>query len=252
MTRLVDTAQQLEGVARHASTHAAGVVISRDPLVDHVPLQRPNRGDETSDPDDAVRDGAGGEDRPAQDGLPRPGEPDHPRARRRAHPADATASTIDLDAPARRRPEDVRDARQGRDLRRLPAGIGRHAPRTSRSCGPTNIADLVRARRALPPGADAAHPALHAGRSTARRRSRTRTRTSPTSWTRPTASSSTRTRCCSIAQQFAGYTLAQADIMRKAMGKKIADDHAGRARALHHRRHGQGLQPGRRRARSST
>ncbi|MBK6661645.1 MAG: DNA polymerase III subunit alpha [Thermoflexaceae bacterium] len=48
--RLVETAQQLEGVARHASTHAAGVVISRDPLIDLVPLQRPNRGDETSIP----------------------------------------------------------------------------------------------------------------------------------------------------------------------------------------------------------
>ena len=45
---LVDTAQGLEGIARHASTHAAGVVISRDPLVEHVPLQRPARGD---DPD---------------------------------------------------------------------------------------------------------------------------------------------------------------------------------------------------------
>ena len=30
----------MEGIARHASTHAAGVVISRDPLVEHVPLQR--------------------------------------------------------------------------------------------------------------------------------------------------------------------------------------------------------------------
>jgi DNA polymerase-3 subunit alpha len=37
---LVDTAQRLEGVARHASTHAAGVVISREPLAEHVPLQR--------------------------------------------------------------------------------------------------------------------------------------------------------------------------------------------------------------------
>lgn len=37
---LVDAARKVEGIARHASTHAAGVVISRDPLVDHVPLQR--------------------------------------------------------------------------------------------------------------------------------------------------------------------------------------------------------------------
>ena len=38
---LIDTARSLEGVARHASTHAAGVVISRQPLMDIVPLQRP-------------------------------------------------------------------------------------------------------------------------------------------------------------------------------------------------------------------
>ena len=37
---LIDTARRVEGLARHSSTHAAGVVISRDPLVEHVPLQR--------------------------------------------------------------------------------------------------------------------------------------------------------------------------------------------------------------------
>ena len=39
--RLVDTAKELEGVARHASTHAAGVVIAPEPLVHFLPLQRP-------------------------------------------------------------------------------------------------------------------------------------------------------------------------------------------------------------------
>ncbi len=48
---LVDRAQRLEGIARHAGTHAAGIVISRDPLVDHLPLQRAARGgDEDSLP----------------------------------------------------------------------------------------------------------------------------------------------------------------------------------------------------------
>ncbi|MBX7111263.1 MAG: DNA polymerase III subunit alpha [Dehalococcoidia bacterium] len=37
---LLDTARGLEGVARHASTHAAGIVISREPLTEVVPLQR--------------------------------------------------------------------------------------------------------------------------------------------------------------------------------------------------------------------
>jgi DNA polymerase III subunit alpha len=41
---LVDRAQRLEGIARHSGTHAAGIVISRDPLVEHLPLQRPARG----------------------------------------------------------------------------------------------------------------------------------------------------------------------------------------------------------------
>ena len=42
--KLVDTARSLEGLTRHASTHAAGVVISREPLDDVVPLQRPVKG----------------------------------------------------------------------------------------------------------------------------------------------------------------------------------------------------------------
>ncbi len=40
LRELVDTARKVEGLARHSSTHAAGVVISRDPLMQHVPLQR--------------------------------------------------------------------------------------------------------------------------------------------------------------------------------------------------------------------
>jgi DNA polymerase III subunit alpha len=37
---LIDTARKVEGLSRHSSTHAAGVVIAREPLVHHVPLQR--------------------------------------------------------------------------------------------------------------------------------------------------------------------------------------------------------------------
>ncbi len=38
MRKLLDTAKSIEGLARNASTHAAGVVISKNPLTDHVPL----------------------------------------------------------------------------------------------------------------------------------------------------------------------------------------------------------------------
>ncbi|MCQ5130179.1 DNA polymerase III subunit alpha [Butyricicoccus faecihominis] len=37
---LIDTAQALEGMPRHASTHAAGVVITKDPVDTYVPLAR--------------------------------------------------------------------------------------------------------------------------------------------------------------------------------------------------------------------
>ncbi len=40
IAELMTVAQSLEGLARHASTHAAGVVISEEPLTDHVPLYK--------------------------------------------------------------------------------------------------------------------------------------------------------------------------------------------------------------------
>ena len=46
--KLVDNAQGLEGIVHHVSTHAAGVLIADEPLTGTVPLQRPTRGDEES------------------------------------------------------------------------------------------------------------------------------------------------------------------------------------------------------------
>ena len=46
--RLVNLSLKLEGVARHASTHAAGVVITPTPLVNHVPLYKSNRDEITT------------------------------------------------------------------------------------------------------------------------------------------------------------------------------------------------------------
>ncbi len=53
---LLDTAQNLEGISRHASSHAAGVIVSDRPLTEYVPLNRPTSGDE----------GLGGVDRVTQ------------------------------------------------------------------------------------------------------------------------------------------------------------------------------------------
>ena len=43
--RIIDFARHLEGVARNASTHAAGVVISREPLTELMPLQKATNSD---------------------------------------------------------------------------------------------------------------------------------------------------------------------------------------------------------------
>ncbi|MCK8787440.1 DNA polymerase III subunit alpha [Roseomonas sp. NAR14] len=45
VAHLLDTALQVEGLYRNASTHAAGVVIGRKPLIDIVPLYRDPRSD---------------------------------------------------------------------------------------------------------------------------------------------------------------------------------------------------------------
>jgi DNA polymerase-3 subunit alpha len=43
--RLLDVARKLEGVARHASVHAAGVVIADKAIVEYTPLQKESKGD---------------------------------------------------------------------------------------------------------------------------------------------------------------------------------------------------------------
>lgn len=45
--RMIDIGKKLEGVARHASTHACGVVISNTPLTDLIPLQKASQNDQT-------------------------------------------------------------------------------------------------------------------------------------------------------------------------------------------------------------
>ncbi len=46
--RLIDIAKAVEGFPRHASTHAAGVVITPKPLTDYLPLARASEGDATT------------------------------------------------------------------------------------------------------------------------------------------------------------------------------------------------------------
>ena len=58
---LIDMARKVEGMPRHASTHAAGVVITDRPVMDYVPPRLHPRG-------------GSGDYRPAGDGLCAPGQ----------------------------------------------------------------------------------------------------------------------------------------------------------------------------------
>jgi DNA polymerase-3 subunit alpha len=57
--RLMKLSLTLEGISRHASTHAAGMVITPTPLVNHVPLYRSNKGEVTTQYDMKAVDAIG-------------------------------------------------------------------------------------------------------------------------------------------------------------------------------------------------
>lgn len=48
VTKLIDTASALEGMPRHASTHAAGIVITPEPLTHYIPLYKASDGPVTT------------------------------------------------------------------------------------------------------------------------------------------------------------------------------------------------------------
>ena len=54
LREMIDTAAKLEGVARNAGTHAAGVIITDQPITDYIPLHRPTRGGPEDGPIRAV------------------------------------------------------------------------------------------------------------------------------------------------------------------------------------------------------
>ncbi|MEK7306595.1 MAG: DNA polymerase III subunit alpha, partial [Nitrospirota bacterium] len=45
ISELISIAKELEGLTRHASTHAAGIVISDAPIMEHIPLYRGTKGE---------------------------------------------------------------------------------------------------------------------------------------------------------------------------------------------------------------
>src|SRR6185312_1546372 len=150
---LIAIAQKLEGLYRHASTHAAGIVVGERPLTELVPMYRDPRSDMPVT-QYSMKWGARGA---RQVRLPRPhhahgaaegGRDDQPQRHQvRAHRH-----------PHRRR-ADLRSPQEGRRRRGVPGGKSGHAAGARRHAArPLRGPD--RARGALPPGPDGEHPDL--------------------------------------------------------------------------------------------
>ena len=213
--RLLEIAMKLEGLYRHASTHAAGIVIGDRPLTQLVPLYRDPRSGMTVTQFNMKWVEQAGLVKFDFLGL-------------------KTLTVLDVAVKLiRRRGIDI-------DLSRIPLDDADTFEMLARgdtvgvfqveSAGmrralvdmkPDRFEDIDRAGGALPAGADGQHPDLlrpqarpGAGRippSAARSRSST-----------PTYGIITyQEQVQQIARDMAGYTLAEADLLRRAMGKKI-------------------------------
>ena len=159
VARLMTIALQLEGLYRHASTHAAGVVIGDRPLGGTgAALPRPALR-HAGDPVQHEMGRAGGA---RQIRLSRPQDADRagalPRtarsARHQARPRE----------PAARRPADLRAAEPRRHGRRVPARRRRHA-RHAEETAPRPLRGHHRGRVAVSARPDGEHPALYRGQA---------------------------------------------------------------------------------------
>ena len=130
--RAFDIAQKLEGLHRHASTHAAGIVIGERPLERAGAALSRSEIQHAGDPVQHEMGGAGGA---GQIRLPRPQDADRAGDRGAAR-WQARHRARSVAHPARRR-KDLRDAGARRNGRRVPGGKSGHAARAASTCGRT-------------------------------------------------------------------------------------------------------------------
>ena len=219
-------AKGLEGLRRQDGIHAAAVVITKDPLTEYLPIQRkPETGqapedapvvtqyemhgveelgllkmdflglrnlDVISDTVELIRARHGPAARHRR----------HP-PRRRPHARAAAPGRLDRRVPARGRPHARADALAGPDV------ASTTSPPSSRSTG----------RARWRPTCTTTTPTAR----TAASRSRTSTPTWRRCWATPTGLMIYQESVMRVAQKFAGYSLAEADNLRKACGKKIRE-----------------------------
>ena len=212
---LLEVARRLEGLSRHASVHAAGVVIAPRPITEFAPLHKGSRRRDH----DAVGNEGDRADRPAQDGLPRLEHADPAPRRRGGDRADDGRGDRSRRA-AGGRPEDVQLFAEGRTLGvfQFESSGMREILRKAR---PRRLEDLIALNALYRPGP------LRGGMVDdyiARRHGRVEV-TYELPQLEPVLRETYgviayQEQVMRIANEVGGFTLGQADLLRKAMGKK--------------------------------
>ena len=207
----------LEGLARHASTHAAGVLITPGPLLDYVPLYRAE-GRVGHDP---VGHEVGREGRAAQDGLPRAPHALGARrvrsqlvrraSRHRARPVERCRSTT------RRRTRCSRTPTRSRSSSSSRAACATTCSSSSR----TVFEDLVAMNALYRPGPMENIPYFIDCKHGRRRWRATSIPTSSRSCDGTYGVFVYQEQVMQAANVLAGFSMAQADELRRAMGKKL-------------------------------
>ena len=222
---LLEQAQRLNGVVRHASTHAAAVVISREPLSENVPLRRPvNEGDD----DQSIPMTQWAMDQCAAVGLLKMDFlgltnltilQEAVDLMRERDGAEIDLLSLPETGPEADRAFDMLARGDTFGVFQLESGGMR---RTVADLKPTSIEDLAALVALYRPG-----PMEHIPRFIDSKHGR-----APTSYPHPDLAEILdetygvivyQDQVLQIARKFAGYTLGQADVMRKAMGKKIPE-----------------------------
>ena len=150
---LIDTARKLEGMPRNASTHAAGVVITKNPVDTYVPLSR--NGDQMVTQFTMVTIEELGLLKMDFLGLRNLTVIADAEKMIRRHTPEFSIETVDM-----QRPGNLRNARKRLDHGRVPARERGHYECRHRPAATVHRGHH-RSRGAVPPGTDAVHPALH-------------------------------------------------------------------------------------------
>lgn len=225
IAELLEQSQRLNGVVRHASTHAAAVVISRDPLSENVPLRRPvNEGDG----DESIPMTQWAMDQCAAVGLLKMDFLGLTNLTilqaavdlvREHDGVEIDPLTLSATGPQAEKAYEMLGRGDTFGVFQLESGGMR---RTVADLKPTSIADLAALVALYRPG-----PMEHIPRFIESKHGRT-----PVSYPHSELGEILdetygvivyQDQVLQIARKFAGYTLGAADVMRKAMGKKIPE-----------------------------